>query len=192
MNNIRENLFGLDKTIQSVQKDLYNELAKVWAGDIEGYGRVYKNLENTTDDIPKYYKSSKIFIPEWYNASKKDYEDLYYNDNKSASFCFLTSDRDDTEDSLKYTTRTKVAFMVDLSKIYLDENERLDERAHRDVVEILRNFSFNKYQITGIEKGVDFVFNGYSTMNIRFDDMHPQHCFSVNLDLEYYLTDKCL
>jgi len=192
MNNTRQSLFGLDSTIQSIQIDLYEQLSCLWIGDIEGFGRVYKNLENTTDDIPKYYKSSKIFIPEWYNASQKDYEDLYYNDNKSAVFCFITGDRDDTEDSLKYTTKAKVVFMVDLSKIYPTETERLDEKAHRDVVEILRNFSFNKYQITGIEKGVDFVFSGFSTMNIRFDDMHPQHCFSVNLDLEYYLTDKCL
>lgn len=192
MNNLRENIFGIDATIQSIQIDLYRELGCFWKGDIEGYGRVYKNLENSPDEIPKYYKSSKIFIPEWYNALKKDYEDLYFNDEKSCVFCFIVSDNDSTEDSIKYLTSVKCVFMVDLSKIYPSEAERLDARAHSDAIQILRNFDFGKYRIKGIDKGIDFVFSGFTTMNIRFDDMHPQHCFSVNLDLEYYLTDKCL
>jgi hypothetical protein len=81
--------------------------------------------------------------------------------------------------------------MVDLNKIYPTGTERLDAKAHSDAMEVLRNFGFNKYQITGIEKGIDFVFSGFTTSNIRFEDMHPQHCFSVTIDLEYYLTDKC-
>jgi len=191
MNNIRTELYGIDATIQSIQIDLYEQLSDVWSGDVEGYGRVYKNLENSPDDIPKYYKSSKIFIPEWYNASTKDYEDLYYDDSKSGIFCFIVGDTDTTEDSIMYTTRTKCVFMVDLSKIYPSGVGRLDSKAHRDAIEVLRNFSFNKYQIQGIDKGIDFVFSGFTTNNIRFEDMHPQHCFSVSLDLEYYLTDKC-
>jgi hypothetical protein len=191
MNNTRQDLFGIDATVQGIQKDLYEQLKCVWSGDVEGYGRVYKNLENSSDDIPKYYKSSKIFIPEWYNAYAKDYEDLYYDDNKSCSFCFIVGDTDSTEDSIKFTTKAKVVFMVDLNKIYPTGTERLDAKAHSDAMEVLRNFGFNKYQITGIEKGIDFVFSGFTTSNIRFEDMHPQHCFSVTIDLEYYLTDKC-
>lgn len=190
-NNTLTELIGLDATIQGIQIDLYDQLANVWSGDIEGYGRVYKNLENSTDDIPKYYKSSKIFIPEWYNASKGDYEELYYDDNKAAQFCFIVGDSDTTVDSNLYTTKTKVVFMVDLNKIYPGNTQRLDEKAHRDAIEILRNFGYNKFQITGISKGIDFVFTGFTTLNIRFNDLHPLHCFSVNIDLEYYLTDKC-
>lgn len=192
MNNTKDNIFGIDFSIQSIQTDLYNELVSLWGDNIDGYGRVYKNLENSPDDIPKYYKSSKIFIPEWYNSSKKDYEDLYYDDTKNAVFCFIVGDNDTTEDSIKYTNTVRVVFLVDLSKIYGGEVERLDEKAHRDVLEVLRNYNFGKYKINGISRGIDFVFSGFTTINIRFDDMHPQHCFSVDLDLEYYLTDKCL
>ena len=191
MNNLLTDINGIDQTIQPIQVDLYRELASVWSGSIEGYGRVYKNIENSTDDIPKYYKSSKIFIPEWYNASKKDYEDVFYDDTKSCQFCFLVGDVDKTGDSIVYNTKAKVVFMIDLDKIYPGETERLDSKAHRDAMEILRNFGFNKYVITGIEKGIDFVFTGYTTLNVRFNDMHPLHCFAVNIDLQYFLTDKC-
>ena len=192
MNNLKNELFGIDAAIQGIQIDLFAQLSIVWSGDISGYGRVYKNIENSTDKIPKYYKSSKIFIPEWYNALKKDYEDLYYDDNNSAVFCFIVGDADTTEDSIVYTTKAKCVFMVDLSKIYAGEAERLDAKAHRDAMEVFRNFGFNKFNVTGITKGIDFVFTGFTTLNMRFEDMHPQHCFCVNMDLQYYLTDKCL
>ena len=58
-NNVLNSPNGIDQTVQSIQLDLYRELKNVWSGDIDGYGRVYKNIENSTDDIPKYYKSAK-------------------------------------------------------------------------------------------------------------------------------------
>ncbi len=191
MNNIIESPIGVDEAVKKVQIDLYNELVNVWNGEIEGYGRVYKNPVNTGETIPDYYRTSKIISPSWYNAKLKDYEETYYNDNKSAVFCFLINENDDTEDSIVYRASVKIAFMVDLSKIYPSSSERKDSYAQRDVVEILRNFNFRKFDITGIERRIDFVFREYSTSNIRFDDMHPLHCFAVKMDLEYFLTDKC-
>lgn len=188
MNNLKNNLFGIDSTIQSIQIDLYNQLLSAWEGDIDGYGRVYKNINQRTNS----FNVGNSYIPEWYNSLQKDYEDLYYNDNKSCVFCFIVGDRDTTEDSVLYTTDAKCVFMVDLSKIYSGSSERLDAKAHRDATEVLRNFGYNKFQINGIDKGIDSVFSDFDTSKVKFDDMHPLHCFSVNLNLEYYLTDKCL
>jgi|TARA_R100000541_G_scaffold53092_1_gene60976 hypothetical protein len=191
MNNLLNTAVGIDKTILDIQTDLYNQLSDVWAGEIDGYGRVYKNPTNTGEDIPDYYRTSKIVTPSWYNAKLQDYEDTFFDDNKAGVFCFLTQENDDTQDSIVYTSDVKIAFMVDLSKIYPTLDERQDSRAQRDVVEILRNFSFERYEITGVERRIDFVFREYTTSAIRFDDMHPLHCFAVKIKLEYFLTDKC-
>ena len=102
MNNTLASLEGLSSAIQSIQKELYDSLLNFWLGDIEGFGKVYKNVQNSSDNIPKYYKSSKIFIPEVYNSNKGDYEDVFYNDSKSCVFCFLTEDKDITEDNLLF------------------------------------------------------------------------------------------
>ena len=191
MNNILLNTVGLDDVIKEIQLDLYRELSCVWEGDIDAYGRVYKNPVNTGESVPDYYQTSKIVTPAWYNASINDYEDTYYDDSKSAVFCFLTEENDTTADSIVYESSIKIAFMIDLEKIYPTDNERQDSKAHRDVIEILRNFNFEKYKITGIERRIDFVFREYLTSKIRFNDMHPLHCFAVKLDVEYFLTDKC-
>jgi len=191
MNNLLSNPVGLDSTIDKIQKDLYEQLCSVWEGEIEGYGRVYKNPVNTGESIPDYYQTSKIVTPAWYNSKLDDYEDTYYDDNKAAVFCFLTQENDSTEDSVVYTSSVKIAFMVDLSKIYPTGKDRQDSRAQMDVAEILRNYNFEKYNITGLERRIDFVFREYLTSSIRFNDMHPLHCFAIKIDLEYFLTDKC-
>ena len=190
MNNVLTSAEGLSLAIQSIQEELYTALPNFWAGDIEGFGKVYKNIENSSDDIPKYYKSSKIFIPEIYNSSKGNYEDVFYNVSKSCVFCFLIDDKDTTEDDLLFKTKVKVVFMVNLSMIYPSQSERQDGKAQKDVVEILRAIN-GDYEINEVQRGIDNIFNEYTTSGIRFNDLHPLHAFSINIDLNYYLTDKC-
>ena len=151
MNNILTSAEGLSSAIQSIQEELYTALPNFWSGDIEGFGKVYKNI-----------------------------------------FCFLTGDKDTTTDNLLFTSQVKIVFMVNLSMIYPGYAlvERQDSRAQKDVVEILRKINGN-YKINEIEKGIDNIFNEYTTTGIRFDDLHPLHVFSVNIELDYYLTDKC-
>lgn len=191
MNNTLTSPIGIDEAIQDFQTDLYAELGSVWSGNIAGYGKVYKNRHATREEIPEWYRSSKIYFPEWYNAEKKDYENVYYDDNYGAVFCFLIDDRDTTNDSVVYTSTVKIVFMVDLEKIYPDDEERVDEKAHRDVIEICRNFSYRAFRVTGIQRGIETIFTGYTTGEIKFDDTHPLHCFAVVTELEYFLTDKC-
>jgi hypothetical protein len=190
MNNLLSNAEGLSANIQSIQEEMYAFLSTRWSGDIEGYGKVSKNIDNTSEEVPKYYKTSRIFIPEVYSATQKDYIDVYYDDNKSCVFCFLVGDRDTSTDEVLFTTRAKAVFLVDLTKIYPNDTERQDSKAQKDAIEGLRTIN-GDYKITGVEKGINTVFNDYMTANIKFDDMQPLHCFAVTLDLNYYLTDKC-
>lgn len=191
MNNLLTTPIGVDFTIQSFQVDLYRELAKVWSGDIDGYGRVEKVPVNKGDGVPDYYKASKIITPEWFNSVTRNYEEVFYNDKKSCVFCFIKDDIDRTEDEQHFTTKSKCVFMVDLSKIYPNDTERVTSKAHRDAMEIFRNFGFNKFEIKSIEQRIETIFFEYSTTNIKFNDMHPLHCFAITMDLEYFLTDKC-
>lgn len=182
MNNLKTSPIGIDKVIQDVQVTMYGLLSNLWSGDIEGFGKVYKSL-NSENNI----------IPEWYNSSKKDYEDVYYDDSKSCVFCFLVSDNDSTTDEFVFTSNVKCVFMVDLSKIYTDNSLRNDSEAQRDAVQALRDSDFQNFDITQIQRGIDNVFSGYFTDKIKSSkiDTQPLHCFSVNFDLQYYLTDKC-
>ena len=180
MNNIRTSVVGIDKNIQDIQTSVYELLGNVWSGDVEGYGRVYKNEEGDG------------YLPEWYNSSNSDYEDVYYNDSKSCVFCFLVSDNDATTDELVFTSNVKCVFMVDLSKIYENNSLRKDSEAQRDATQALRDSDFNSFSITQVQRGIDNVFSGYITEKVKSNiDIQPLHCFSVNFNLQYYLTDKC-
>lgn len=191
MNNVLTSAVGLDAAIQSVQADLFSSLGDIWSGDIEGYGKIYKNPANTGDEVPAYYNSSKIVTPEWYNASKKDYEEVYYDDSKSCVFCFLVGDKDVTTDEVVYTADVKCVFMVNLEMLLPSYIERQDARAQRDAVNTLRGINFGRYSITDIQRGIDAIFYEYITQRIRFNDMQPLHSFCVNLKLNYYLTQTC-
>ena len=180
MNNLLLNTKGIDVSIQGIQRYLYESLSQRWSGDIEGYGRVYKNIDST----------DRVF-PQWYNSSTEDYKDVYYDDSKSAVFSFLVSDDDSTNDEFVFTSKVKCVFGIDLSKVF-DSNKRLDSEAQRDVVEFLRNSDFNTIKITSIQKTIESVYNGYNIDQIKLSgNIQPKHVFSVNFDLQYYLTDKC-
>mgnify|MGYP003667490317 CR=1 FL=1 len=190
MNNTLTSAEGLSAAIQSIQEELYRATVDLWAVEVEGFGKVYKNVQNSSEDIPKFYKSSKIFIPEVYNSSTGNYEDVFYNNSKSCVFCFLIDDKDSTEDGLLFTTKVKVVFMVNLKQIYAIETERQDSRVQRQIVGFLRDIN-GDYKINEVERGIDNIFNQYTTSGVKFDDMQPLHSFAVNLDLNYYLTDEC-
>lgn len=191
MNNVLSKPIGIDYAIQHIQNDLYRELSDVWEGNIVGYGRVEKTPLNNGEEVPEYYHTSKIVIPEWYNSNINEYEEVYYDDNNAAQFCFLVSDLSRAIDDRTFKNRCKIAFMVDLSKIYPSEKERLTSIAHRDVLEIIREYGNGYVEIDGIETRIDVIFREYKTTNIKFDDMHPLHCFAVVMDLVYNLDDKC-
>jgi hypothetical protein len=190
MNNVLTEAEGLNAAIQTIQVEVYEKLATFWSGDIEGFGRAYKNIANTGKQKETYYRSSKIFTPEVYNSVTKNYGDVFYNIDKACVFCFLISDTDDTDDELVFTSKIKLVFMTNLNMIYPSSSERVDGKAQKDAMDVLRNIN-GDYTITGIERGSENIFTGYTAFGTSFDDMHPLHMFSINFNLNYYLTDKC-
>ena len=172
----RETPTGLDKTLQSVQKDLYNYLLQKWNGPIQASGRVYRNPRN--GDV----------VPERWNG--KGYEEVYFDDSYSASFFFIDDSTHDSADGLVFAAKVKLVVLIDLNKIKAPSPERLDEEARKEVVSYLRDITDGRYIITGLQKGVDTVFAGFDKSKIRLTDMHPKHTFAVQMTV-YYELDEC-
>lgn len=179
-NNRRTNAVGLDSSIQRVQDRVYDFLSGRWSGRLEGYGRAYKNIDKKGE-----------FTYEWYSSTKKDYEDVYYNDSsEDVVFFFVESGTAQTEDNLSFNQDVKMITMCNLKQIVSNvTSERMDQEVHRDVVEGLR--SANVTQINNVDTDIDTIFSGVQTKGIEFGNIHPLHCFSVTFSVNYYLNDKC-
>lgn len=179
MNNTISITVGIDSVIQSIQTLLYTKLSVEWNPEIDFYGRIYRNVN----------LDGQMF-PAWYYGNN-EYKDVMYNDAFACCSMFIDDEIHKTDDEMVFTTNVKCVFMVDLSRILPSNTERADAKAQKDVIELLRNHSFNRYKVKGIEKGIKNVFRGFKTDNLKFVDEQPYHCFAVNLELEYYIEDSC-
>ncbi len=179
MNYLKASVIGLDAVIQRIQTELYDTLKVEWLDSIDAYGRIYKNTDKEGNFIPEFY------------VGGGEYKSSYYNDEKACTFFFIEDDTHPTEDELVFVAPVKCVFMVNLAKLFPTSTDRDDLEAQRDVMSILRNKSFEEFQITGIEKGLSNIFTGLETKGIKFSDIHPYNSFSINIDLSYYITDKC-
>lgn len=180
-NNLLTTPLGLDAEVQKIQTPLYAGLSSRWSGTLEGFGKSYKNEQKEG--------GTKL---EWWNTSENDYQDVYFDDSSSDStFFFIDDNSDTTTDEVVYTANLKCVFMMNLENIYPGIAGRQDAQAHRDAIETLRDVS-KKFKVTGIEKTIDAVFSGIDTDKIKFNDIQPLHCFAVLIELNYYLTDKCI
>ena len=163
MNSTATDTFGSDVLIKSVQEELY----PLW-DNIRGFGRVQKNVRNGA------------VVPEWNNDG--EYESVYFDDNYNGVFFFLEGDSHASKDSYVFSTEVRVCFMLNLDSLGLGDAEARDM-----AVRHLRGCSDGRYEVKGIEKGVSSVFKGLDTSSIKFEDMYPMHCFSVKIDINYYI-----
>jgi hypothetical protein len=180
MNYNLNNPIGIDKEVQKIQNYLHGSLVESW-GDIDAYGRVYKNRKQLG------------FIPEVYKG-RNEYLDAFYDDSENAKgiMFFLENHDHQSADGVVFKTRIKICFMLNLDEIGYDDDERADVVVQEKVVSILNKSAINNFTITGLEKTVRNVFYGYTYTDVELEtDMHPLHTFAIIGDLEYYLTEKC-
>ena len=179
MNYLLSNPIGIDKEIQAIQTYLYDNLIGDW-GNIDAHGRAYKNRKKLG------------FIPEVY-IGNNEYKNAFYddNENKKGIMFFLENHDHSSTDGSKFKTRVKICFMLNLDEIGCDD-ERMDSTVQNKVVGLINNHPTTQYRITGLEKTVRNIFNGYAYTDVELEtDMHPLHTFAIIGDLEYYLTEKC-
>ena len=180
MNHLLTNHSGIDTVINNIQQEIYPVLKERWNNaDIDCYGRVYRYPNRGGEVTPVIMDVDG------------EYNEVFFDDNKAGHIFFIDQETATTEDGFVFTTDIKCVFHLNLQEV-ITFNERQDERARRDAIEVLDSFYYLGHNVTGYEKGIQNVFSGFETEKIKLTDMHPYHVFAVNLRLSYYLTDKCL
>lgn len=175
---LKENPIGIDLPLQRLQTALYNGLVQRWGileADYNCFGRVYRNQE-----------SDRGYFPEAF-IEGRDYEDPLTNDRIAATSFFGESSRTNI---VGYQAETDVhlIFCIDLSKVKPNITHRPDEECHMDILSILnKNSVFATVEST--ELWNDFIFREYNAWRsqdgMKFSDMHPYHCFRVNMKMTY-------
>lgn len=171
MNYTIENPKGIDFTIQKLQTHLFDKLN--W-GDIDVYGRVYKN--------PSEQKGLKL---EAY-IGNDEYRDVFTNDAKNANIFFVEDDVHTSKEGIRFVTKVKIVFMVNLKKIYPDITYRADSEAEMDAIKVIRNNS--KFSFEKMEKGIKESIGEYYTEGIKLNDMQPYHIFSITGEITYNIS----
>lgn len=165
---------GIDIPIQKLQKRLFDGLLDDWKmneGDYNSFSRVYKN------------KKSNGYIPEAY-VGGNEYREVFFDDKVFATSFFSVSDKIELEFE-EMRANVSVIFTVNLEKIKAGYQHRADEEARLDAIKLCEMFGF---KFISLETGIDNVFKEYNRNFITFRDMHPLHCFRINLSIIY---NKC-
>ncbi|OIQ22200.1 MAG: hypothetical protein BM557_02150 [Flavobacterium sp. MedPE-SWcel] len=160
-------LAGIDTAINKLQLAIDKKIS--WK-DVDIFGRVYRNSS----------KNGKIAPEAYING---EYKDVLTNDKKTASIFFIDSEKEDTKEGIRFVNSTKIVFMVDLKKAYPDYTHRCDMEARLEAIELIKGVS--RFEITGIEKGIEEVFKGFDVENIKLNDLNPFHVFAIVGDLTY-------
>lgn len=162
-------LYGIDKQIKLVQDYLEMSLAEVWAGSIRIYGRAIETERNGAKHL------------EFWD-SKKDYLEMFINDKGSAVIGFKVNTREVNNNRLKAIV--DIIFTINITECLVTPNY-LDEKAMMQAYKIVQNCGYVE-GVTGLKVGIDEVFSGYETENIKHRDMAPFHIFSFTTQIEYF------
>ncbi len=179
MNHLLTEAHGIDAAIKRLQSKLYRGLENLYENrKIEGYGKVYRVHEKGRDYLPKRY-----------NVKTGDYEDVFWSDYHDVQFSFIPATESTTSDEVAFVNETKVVFSMDLEKLYPDFVGRADGLAQKEINALLRELSNS--QVTGMQTGIDRVYQNYVFEKAHTDDMSKVHTFAILINLNFYLTDNC-
>jgi hypothetical protein len=171
MNYTITNPKGIDFPIQKIQNYLFDKLN--W-GDIAVYGRVHKNPSGQKGILLEAY------------IGHNEYKDVFTDDTKNATIFFVEDDVHNSKEGIRFTTKIKIVFMVNLSKTFPSILHRADMEAEMTAIEIIRKrsgFSFEK-----LEKGIKQCLGEFYTEGIKLNDMHPYHTFSITGEITYQIS----
>lgn len=172
---------GINVAIKKLQTNLFPKLLSRWGiteTQYESYGLVYRNKVGTQ------------YIAEAY-IGNNEYKEVYWDDTKAAISWFGLSGQI-TFDKLN-KANVHLVFFVNLSKLKPTATHRADEDVRNDVQKLFGN-TLNSFSYEGCELWLDNVLKEYpgSRRDERLSavDMHPIHCFRINLTL-LYSTNIC-
>ncbi len=171
---------GVDKVIDSLQRDLFVELEKNFGWTkYDSYDRVYRN------------KKGSDIIPEAY-IGKGEYVEVLLNDKINVTSFFL-ADEKRVYDYKKFVFTQTVSFIVqaDLKKLFPDLKNRGDEKMIDDVWKAIGNIGWNSNTeeiVTGVEKVYDSLKLSYDKK--YYDDMSRFSVARFNITM-IYINNNC-
>jgi len=177
---------GIDTVINNINKLVFDELD--WLSTNESpvnytaYHRALKNPRNG-GIIPEVYEIDN-------DNRTGEYSEAFYDDRVDASSFFYVEDTQTPIDNGRlFNTTLSMVFQVDLSKVADAIKHRGDAEIHRVVINAINKGIYG--QVSGLVTGIPNVYSEFDQSQIEFTDMHPFHCFRVDIDVNYQF-DCCV
>ncbi len=168
----KTNPVGVDRMIDRLQTLLYDSLG--WA-EYDCFPRVYANEYFDSGLIPEHFEFPR-------DVDISDYTEVFLNDNLFAQSIILIDDMMSVNNK-QFKTKANIIFHVNLNDLYPSVSHRADEECHVQVIKAINQIPFVK--IEKLVKGIRNVYSGMRVSNILDSDLHPFHCFKLELELVY-------
>lgn len=178
----KTNPVGIDVLIKRFQTVLHSRLIETWglvADDplYRCYGRCYRN------------QAEDGYIAENYEGENQ-YKEVYWDDGLKVISFFGMAVRSDNETG-QYVTNVHLVFFLNLAKLKPSITHRADEEVHQDVANAIGK-NLHGFQVQSIETGIENILREYPGSRrddrLKFVDMHPVHCFRINLSVNYNIN----
>jgi hypothetical protein len=168
----KTNPVGVDRMIDRLQTLLYDSLG--WT-EYDCFPRVYANEYFDSGLIPEHFEFPR-------DVDISDYTEVFLNDNLYAQSIILIDDMMSVNNK-QFKTKANIIFHVNLNDLYPSVEHRADEECHVQVIKAINQIPFVK--IEKLVKGLRNVYSGMRVSNILDSDLHPFHCFKLELELVY-------
>ena len=172
---------GIDTVINNINKLVYDDLdwlsTNYNAIHYTAYHRALKNPNGQGGLIPEVYNIDTV-------TRSGEYSEVFYDDSLDASSFFYVDDNQSTIDNGRmFNTTLSMVFQVDLSIVASAIKHRGDAEIHRVVVNAINKGIYGK--VSNVVTGIQNVYSEFEQSQIDFTDMHPFHCFRVDIDVNY-------
>jgi len=178
----KTNPVGIDFYIQKLQTALHTKLLVAWEIDTslyQCYGRAYRN------------KKDNGYIAEVYTGGN-EYKEVYWDDKLAAISFFGISNN--IKQDVGSVADIHLVYFVNIAKLKPTIAHRADEEVRNDVANVigasLFSFEFNSIDMW-LENVLREYAGSYRDQRLKAVDMHPVHCFRLNLNLKYNPNKIC-
>jgi len=180
---LKDKPVGIDAVINNINNIVFKELGWTSEGDnpvnYTAYHRALKNPKNG-GVIPEVYEIDTT-------SRTGEYTESLYDDRLDASSFFYIDDNLQAIDNGRmFTTTISMVFQVDLSVVADNIKHRGDSEIHRVVVNAINKGAYGS--VSNVVMGIPNVYSEFDQSQIEFTDMHPFHCFRVDVEVAYQLA----
>jgi hypothetical protein len=177
---LKESPVGIDTVINNINNLVFTELDWLSTNDnpinYTAYHRALKNPRNG-GIVPEVYEIDE-------GTRSGEYTEALYDDRLNASSFFYVEDTQTPIDNGRlFNTTVSMVFQVNLDVVADNVKHRGDAEIHRVVVNAINKGIYGK--VSGVVTGIPNVYSEFDQSQIEFTDMHPFHCFRVDIDVSY-------